>query len=101
MAPIGYIKIRFKSREMASTNKGRLDVRLFRDENIAHEYKRELTESLGELNDSNEPDKLWTDINPRIPKMSESCLRGTPGTSESFLTKETLNTIEEGRRARL
>ena len=32
--------------------------------------------------------------------MLESCLRDTPGTSKSFLTKETLNTIEESRRAR-
>ena len=34
-------------------------------------------------------------------KMSESRLRVTPGTSKSFLTKETVNTIEESLRAAL
>ena len=33
--------------------------------------------------------------------MTESCLRDTPGTSKSLLNKETLNVIEESRRARL
>ena len=33
--------------------------------------------------------------------MSESCLRDTPGTFKIFLTKEILNFIDGGRRARL
>ena len=36
-----------------------------------------------------------------ILKVSESYLRGTPGTSKNFPTEETLNTIEESSGARL
>ena len=43
----------------------------------------------------------WTDLQTKVLKVSESCLRHTSGTSKSFLTKETLNTIEESRRARI
>ena len=73
---------------------------------------KSLAESLGE---PNEPETLWinfktevlkmsecwTDFKTKVLKVSESCLRDTPGTSNSFLTKETLNIIEESRRARL
>ena len=37
----------------------------------------------------------------QIMKVSDSFLQGTPEMSKSFLTKETLNTIEESRRVRL
>ena len=37
----------------------------------------------------------------QIMKVSDSFLQGTPEMSKSFLTKETLNTIVESRRARL
>ena len=64
-------------------------------------YKRELAESPVVPNDSNDPEKLWTDFKTEVLKASECCLRDTPGTSNSFLTKETLNIIEKSRRARL
>ena len=64
-------------------------------------YKRELAESLGEPNDSDDPEKLWTDFKTKVLKVSESCLRDTTGTSKSFLTKNTPNIIEESCWARL
>ena len=50
--------------------------------------------SLGEPDDSDDPEKLWTDFKTNVLKVSESWLRDTPETSKSFLTKETLNIIE-------
>ena len=85
---------------MAPSNRVRLDVRRLRDESVAQEYERELAGSLGEPDDSDDPEKLWTDFKTEVLKLSESCLRDTSGTSKSFLTKESLNTIRarlEGR----
>ena len=48
---------------------------------------------------TDDPEKFWTDFNPKVLKMSESCLRDTPRTSKSFLNKKTLNIIEDSRRA--
>ena len=61
----------------------------------------ELVESLGEPSVSDGPEKLRSDFKTKLLKVSESCLRGTPGTSKSFLTKETRNVIEESRTATL
>ena len=58
-------------------------------------------ESLGEANDSDDPEKLWTDFKNKILKVSEGCLRDTPGRFKSFLTKEILNIIEKSLMARL
>ena len=71
------------------------------DESVAQEYKRELVDSLGEQNDSDDPVNLWTDFKTKVPKLSGSCLRDTPRTSKSFLTKEILNITEESRRVGL
>ena len=57
--------------------------------------------SLGQSDDPDDPEKFWTHSKTQILKMSESCLRGTPGTSNSFLIKKTLKTIEGSRKARL
>ena len=93
------LRIRLKSRKMAPCNQVRLHVRRHRDESVAKEYKRELVESLGEPNYCVDPEKLWTEFKTKIPKVSKGCLRDTPVTSNSFLTTETLNIIEESRRA--
>ena len=50
---------------------------------------------------SADPEKLSTDFKTKILRVSEGCLRGTTGTSKSFMTKKTLNIIEVSRRARL
>ena len=86
---------------MASSNQIRSDVHRLRDEGVTQEYKRELAETPGELNDSADPDKLRTELNTKFLKVSEGCLRDTRGTFKSFLTKGTLNIIEESRRVRL
>ena len=65
------------------------------------EYKRQLAERPGEPNDSDDPEKLWTDYNTIVLKVSEGFMRDTPGKSKSFMTKDTVNIIEESRRARL
>ena len=65
------LKIRPKSRKMAPSNRARLDVRRLRDESVVREYKRDLAESLGEPNDFDDPEKLWTDFNIK----SCRCLR--------------------------
>ena len=84
------------SRKMVPSKQVRLDVRRLLDESVAQEYKRELAESLGELDDSDDPTKFLNDFKTKVLKVSESCLRDTPGTSKNFLTKdkETLNIIE-------
>ena len=46
-------------------------------------------------------DKLSIDFKTKVLKVSEGCLQDIPGTSKSFLAKETLYIIEEIRRARL
>ena len=83
---VATLEIRVNSREMAPSNQVQLDVRRLRDESVAQEYERELAVSFGESNDSDDPEKLWTLFKTIIPKLSESCLRVTPGTSKSFLT---------------
>ena len=98
---VATLKKRLEFRKMAPSNRVRLDFRGLLPESVAQEYKRELAGSLTEHNDSSDPEKLWSDFKIQFLKMSESCLRDTPGTSKSFLTKETLNIIEESRRARL
>ena len=52
-------------------------------------------------NHSDAPAKCWTDFKTKVLKVSEGCLRDKPGTSKSFLIKETRNIIEESRGARL
>ena len=86
---------------MASSNRIRLDVRLLRDEGVVQEFERELPESLGEPNDSYDPEELWTDFKTKNLKASEGCLRRTHVMSKSILTEEALNIIEESRRGRL
>ena len=95
------LKIRLKSHKMPPFRLVRLDIRRLRDENVADEYKRELAKRLSELNDSDDLEKLWTYFKTQILTVSESCLRGTPGMSKSFLTKETLNTIGKSPKGRL
>ena len=98
---VATLQIRIKSCKMAPFNQVRLNIRRLADESVAPKYKRELAESLGEPNHSDDSEKLRTDLRTKVLKVWESCLRDTPGTSKSFLTKETLNIIEESRRARL
>ena len=98
---VATLKVRRKSRKIAPSNRVRLDIRRFWDESVAQGYKCELAESHGEPNDSDDTERLWTDFKTKVLKVSESCLRDTTGTSKSFLTKATLNIIEESRRARL
>ena len=88
---------------MAPSHRVRLDVRRLRDESVALEYEPELAEIIGEPNDSDDPEKLWTwaDFKTKVLKVSESCLRDTSGTSKSFLTEETLIIIEDSRRPKL
>ena len=88
---VATLKIRLKSRKMAPSDQVRLDARRFRDESVAQscQYKRELAESLGQPNDSDDPQKLFTDFKTEVLKVSERCLRDTSETSKSFLTKET------------
>ena len=78
---VATLKIRLKSRKMAPSNRVRLDVRRLRDESVAQEYERELAESLGQLNDSDDPEKLWSDFKTKVLKVSKICLRDTSGTS--------------------
>ena len=47
---------------MAPSNQVWLDVHRLRDESVIQEYKWELAGSLGEPNDSDDPEKLWTDF---------------------------------------
>ena len=70
LAPLD-LKIRLKSRKVAPSNQVRLDVRRLRYESVAQEYERELAESLGEPNDSDDPEKLWTDFKTKVLKVSE------------------------------
>ena len=62
------LKIRLKFREMALSSQVLVDVRRLRNVSVALEHKRELDESLGELNDSFDREKLWTDIKTQIVK---------------------------------
>ena len=98
---VATLKIRLKSRKIAPSNRVRLDVRRLGDKSVDKKYEQETAESLGEPNDSDDPEKPWTDFETEVLKVSDSCLRVISGTSKSFLTKETLNTIEESREARL
>ena len=72
---------------MAPSSQVRLNVRRHGDESVAQKYKGELAGDSGELDYSDDPQKLWTDLT-QIVKISESCLPGTRGTSKSFLTKD-------------
>ena len=86
---------------MAPSNRVRVDVRRLRNESVAQEYKRDLPESLGEPDDSDDPEKFWIEFMTKFLEVSESCLRDTRGMFKSFLTKEPMNIIEESRRSRL
>ena len=91
------------SYKMAPSNQVWLDVRRLRDESAAQRLQRGTCGKSRILNVSDDPERLWTYFKTKVLKVSESCLRtsGTFGTSENFLTKETLNIIEENHRARL
>ena len=105
---VATLKLRLQFRIMVSSNQVRLDVHRLRDKSAAQEYKRELSKSFGKPDD---PEKLWTYFNTKDPKMSDVgrtkmsaswtfqvyIERDTPGTSNSFLTEETLNIIESRR----
>ena len=67
-----------------STKFNQLDVRRLRDASVAKKYKRELIESLDETDDSEDPEKHWTDFKTKVLKVSESFLRDTPGICESM-----------------
>ena len=54
---------------MAPSSRVRLEVLRLRDESVAQEYERELAESLGEPNDPDDPEKLWTDFKTKILKV--------------------------------
>ena len=98
---VATLKIWLKSRKMAPSIQVRLDVLHLQDERVAHKFKLELVKSLGEPDVSNDAEKLWTNFKTKVLKVSERFLQNTPGLSKSFLSKDTLNIIEESRRARL
>ena len=69
-----------------------MDIRCLRDESAAQDYKRKLAESLRELNDSDDPENVWTkqncaDFKTKIVQVSESSTRDTHETSNNPLTK--------------
>ena len=66
---MAFPKLRLKSRKITPSSQCRVDVRRLQDASVAQEYKRELLESLGELNDSDDPEKLWTDSKAKIVKV--------------------------------
>ena len=84
---VATLKIWLKSRKMAPSNQVRLDVRRLQDESVAQEYKRELAESIGGPNNSEDSEKFGQTSRPKDLNVSESSLRDTPGMSKSFLTK--------------
>ena len=51
-------------------------------------------------NDSDDPEEFCTDFKTKVLKVSKSCVRDSPRMSESVFTKETMNIIQESRRAR-
>ena len=50
--------LRIESRKMAPSNQFHLNFRRLREEGVTQDYKRELAESLGEPNDSDDSEKL-------------------------------------------
>ena len=80
------MKLRLKSREMEPSSQVYFNVRRLWDKRVRSGVQKEIAESFGELDDSGDPEKLWTDFKTKILKVSESCLRGTLGTSKIFLT---------------
>ena len=66
------LKKRLKPRKLTSSKRVGLDIRRLRDESVAQEYKRE-TQSLGEPNDSDDPEKLWTDFKTKVLKVTVGC----------------------------
>ena len=58
--------IRLKPRGMAPSNQFLLDVCRLRDESVAQDYKRELAESLGEPDDSVDPEKFCTHFKTKV-----------------------------------
>ena len=81
---------------MTPSRQVRLNDSHLRDDSVVQEHKREVAESLGERNDSDDSEVLWTDLKAQILKVSERRLRGTRGMARSFLIKERLNS--EGSR---
>ena len=92
---VSWLPLRLKSRRVAPSRQLRQDVRHLRDECVTQEYKRELAGTLDEPNDFDDPEIHRTDFQTKILTVLQSCLRGTSGTSQRFLVKESLNTIEE------
>ena len=63
-------------------------------------FPRSVKGTLSEPNGSDNHEILWNDFKTKVLKVSKCCLRDTRRTFKSFLTKETLNIVEENRRAR-
>ena len=66
------LKIRLKSRKMAPSRQDRLDDCRLLDDSVVQEYEREVAESLGEPNEFDDPENLWTDFKTQILEVSES-----------------------------
>ena len=98
---IATLKLRLRTPRRATAGQVRLDVNRLRDPDVAQAYASKLETSLGELDDSADPQTLWSGFKSCILGAADECVPKKPRRKEEGISEETAKTIEECRRARL
>ena len=95
------LKLRLRCPRKVNSGHRRLDVSQLKDPIVAHGYATGLVESLGGLDASDGPEDLWNSLSSRIQKAASESIPELPRRTGNVVSQETVDLIEEGRRARL
>ena len=98
---VATLELRLKSRRISRGGQPALHLEKLKDERCAQEYAVAVSnrfEALGALED---PVELWDTFKRETLAAAEDCLGARPRSRRGFVTRETLDLIEESRTARL
>ena len=98
---VATLKLRFRVPRRAAPGQERRDVGRLRDPDVAQAYANKLAESLAELDNSVDPQTLWSNFKHNILKVAGESIPKPPKRREEGISQETVDIIEESRKARL
>ena len=98
---VATLKLRLRSPRRAAAGQARPDVSRLRDPVVAQEYASKLAENLEGLSVSEDPQTLWSSFKSHILEAAGECIPRQPRRREEGISQETVDIIEECRKARL
>ena len=98
---VATLKLRLRCPRRATSGQVRLDVGRLRDPDVAQAYATGLAEALGEPDATEGPEAVWSVFKSTTLDVAGVCIPRPPRKIEEGISQETIDIIEECRRARL